>query len=1069
MAESTIHGIEFEIKGNANSAADSLNKLAASLSKIKNITNSGLGFGAMAKEIRSFNNVMKNTDLTKVALFVAALKKIGSVRISGRFARGLSNIGTALGGIKAGNITKITNALSAFSSLAGKDTDSTSIASVRSELEAIAGLDFSNLDKAADGIRAISESSGALQNAAQYKLGDPSHQWAKDMVGQVEYQDKGAIANLREVMDTSGIERFYGAAKRLWESFKNILTSAKPASDAIKKVSESSEKAAKSASKAAPPMSKLGNALKSTLKNAVSNSGIKRFADGISNIGRSLGRIAMYRIFRSMIKAVTQALQEGTKNLYQYSKAVGTSFAQNMDRAATSMQYFKNSIAAAWSPLMGVLAPALDAIVDKVIAVINAVNQLIAILSGASGWTRAIKQATEYEEAVGGAGGAAKKALEYLAPFDELNVLPDPKSGGGGGGSDDYGGMFEEMESFEEGIAGFAAKIKEAIENSDWQGLGTMLGEKINEIIENIDFASAGAWVGEKINAWFTTKYWTLDSINFVNIGAKIAEFLNNALSNIDFEILGRSFVQKFTNIFDIAIGFVENLDFGTLATSISDWILGALKEATEWIKETDWATLMDSIVNGIVDFIENLQVGEILVAVGDLFVAISGAILDLGVALVKDLIDVFKNPDTWSLLWTWFEDYVLRGFVQFGINLVNALGDTVTEGLNALIAAWNNSSFVDFIREQLGWDWTVDPIEFKLIADLDPPVGELYKQKKEEIEAASASSPVGLNMQGVLDDIQKDALTSAQKTIPVTGKYKYVNKDGLTSLQRTIPTISEYKWSNKDLLTEQQREINTIADYKWSDKSDLSSSQKTINTTAAYEWVNKAALTVAQKTIGVTGKYKDTDFSALTYADREIDTTGKYTDVVKTALDSAQKTLDVTANVAGKTISSSIQDEWGRISIDATAVIRGTTGETITLNSSGGVFQNGAWSRIPQYASGGRVGGSLFVAGEAGPELVGHVGGRTEVLNRSQLAATMYAAVRNAMTGIAFRMSGISANDTEADDQRDEDIMYRAITRALADSDLGGDVNLDGNALYRAMVTRNRQNTRLTGVNAMA
>ena len=47
--------------------------------------------------------------------------------------------------------------------------------------------------------------------------------------------------------------------------------------------------------------------------------------------------------------------------------------------------------------------------------------------------------------------------------------------------------------------------------------------------------------------------------------------------------------------------------------------------------------------------------------------------------------------------------------------------------------------------------------------------------------------------------------------------------------------------------------------------------------------------------------------------------------------------------------------------------------------------------------------------------------------------------------------------------------MMYRAFSRALADSDLGGDIELDGNILYRAMVQRNRQNTRVTGVNAMA
>ena len=57
--------------------------------------------------------------------------------------------------------------------------------------------------------------------------------------------------------------------------------------------------------------------------------------------------------------------------------------------------------------------------------------------------------------------------------------------------------------------------------------------------------------------------------------------------------------------------------------------------------------------------------------------------------------------------------------------------------------------------------------------------------------------------------------------------------------------------------------------------------------------------------------------------------------------------------------------------------------------NAIGGAFYGGSWHDIPQYASGTmNAHGSLFLAGEAGPEIVGHVGGRTEVLNKSQIAA---------------------------------------------------------------------------------
>ena len=160
---------------------------------------------------------------------------------------------------------------------------------------------------------------------------------------------------------------------------------------------------------------------------------------------------------------------------------------------------------------------------------------------------------------------------------------------------------------------------------------------------------------------------------------------------------------------------------------------------------------------------------------------------------------------------------------------------------------------------------------------------------------------------------------------------------------------------------------------------------------------------------------------------------------------------------------------------ISATANITKTKGNvkgnlTISAQALGGVLRNGIWSSIPQYASGTtRAHGSLFVAGEAGPEVVGHIGGRTEVLNRSQLAATMYAAVRSAMVGTSFRMASAPSPNYSDEDGMNEDVLYRAFSRALADSDLGGDIQLDGNTLYRAMVNRNRQNTRLTGVNAMA
>lgn len=76
------------------------------------------------------------------------------------------------------------------------------------------------------------------------------------------------------------------------------------------------------------------------------------------------------------------------------------------------------------------------------------------------------------------------------------------------------------------------------------------------------------------------------------------------------------------------------------------------------------------------------------------------------------------------------------------------------------------------------------------------------------------------------------------------------------------------------------------------------------------------------------------------------------------------------------------------------------TGGAWILKKEFGGVYANGSWSNIPQFANGGLPNhGTMFIAGESGAEIVGHINGRTEVLNKSQIASAIYTAVAAAMS----------------------------------------------------------------------
>ena len=94
---------------------------------------------------------------------------------------------------------------------------------------------------------------------------------------------------------------------------------------------------------------------------------------------------------------------------------------------------------------------------------------------------------------------------------------------------------------------------------------------------------------------------------------------------------------------------------------------------------------------------------------------------------------------------------------------------------------------------------------------------------------------------------------------------------------------------------------------------------------------------------------------------------------------------------------------------------IVGAKGGVKIFGSGGRISASGAaqfWRSVPHYAGGtSNAHGTAFVAGEHGPEVVGHIGGRTEVLNKSQLAATMYKAIADGMATVFNSFANVLLN----------------------------------------------------------
>ena len=363
--------------------------------------------------------------------------------------------------------------------------------------------------------------------------------------------------------------------------------------------------------------------LGSGTKNAIGGA-MKQVADKVKETTKhfngffaAIKRIAVYRANRWALKEIVQGFQEGIQNAYQWSVITGNQFAKSMDMMATSALYLKNSLGAMTMPLVNVLAPILDALIDKFVALINVVNQFIATITGATSWTRALKYPKEYADAV---GGAVKEIKNQLLGFDELNILKAPNAGGGASALD-YSSMFENMTLSIKNLD-FAKKIKEAIKEARWGDVGKYIAEKFNEMIGNIpaiDFAKA---LGEKVNNAISLIHSLLVEADFHEVGVKIGEFMSNL--KLNWAQIAGSWVRWKTNILDTLLGLIEGVNWKNVGKAIGDAIAGLFEEFANWLSQVNWYQKGQEFTTAILDIISNVDWSRVASAIWE---ALKGAL----------------------------------------------------------------------------------------------------------------------------------------------------------------------------------------------------------------------------------------------------------------------------------------------------------------------------------------------------------------------------------------------------------------------------------------------------------
>lgn len=379
-------------------------------------------------------------------------------------------------------------------------------------------------------------------------------------------------------------------------------------------------------------------------------------------LGGGLKNILKYafgiRSLFALVNKLRSALVDGFKNLAQYSGETNNSISMLM----SSLTQLKNAFAAAFAPILNVIAPILNTLIQKIISVVNTFGQLTSALTGKTTYIKAKKVQQDYTKSLNSNANSAKNAKKAneelkrtILSFDQINKMDDNSSSDSNSGIADTSGglspsdMFE-TESIPSKIKGIADMIKQAWKNADFTEIGAMVGNKLNAALNSIPW--------DKIK-------------NTCNkIAKSVATFLNGFLETVDWKLVGNTLAQGINTAFGMANTFAENFHWDSLGKAIGNGINGALGGL-------DWNLIQETVRNiatGITDTLNSFIQTTDWALVGQSF--------GNGINTILDFFHTAINNFDWMGAGTALADFVNNAVNT--IDFVN-LGQTISDGIKGV------------------------------------------------------------------------------------------------------------------------------------------------------------------------------------------------------------------------------------------------------------------------------------------------------------------------------------------------------------------------------------------------
>lgn len=544
-----IQGLEFQIVNDSTQAVAGLQNLINTLNRLKTATNGGAtGLSKTAQGIRELSNSLKGLNsgdasqkITRLANALTALSQVGNVKISSSIANQLTAINTALAGLKwtdGDKLTSLANGLRPLSEL-GKANMTTFINQLSKLPKVIEDLEAADIDKFTQQMTALAAAmkpfADEMQKVSNGFSAFPS-KIQKLITSTEKYNASARKATTTTGKFTNGLKALNVAAvaitfrkighfiaQAVTESNKyqedlNLFTVAlgqyaAEAQNYAEKVSDvmgidpaqwlrnqgvfntlltGFGDTAERAQLMSQNLTQLGYDISSFFNISIEDA-MQKLQSGISGELEPLRRLG-YDLSQARLEqtALNLGIKESVANMTQAEKAelryyaimtqVTTAqgdMARTLEAPANQLRILQAQLTQAARAIGNIFIPALNAILPYAIAVVQVIREIANALANLAGFKLTEVDYSGVNSAAVGAGsladnlddaaGAAKKLKQYTAGFDELNVFAPNTGSGSGAGAGGAGGFDFDLPTYDflgDAVQTRIGEIKKMIEDT---------------------------------------------------------------------------------------------------------------------------------------------------------------------------------------------------------------------------------------------------------------------------------------------------------------------------------------------------------------------------------------------------------------------------------------------------------------------------------------------------------------------------------------------------------------------------------------------------------------------------